>query len=84
MDEYFVAILTCDGDESSTEGSGSDSDSNLDSEDHLVIDDLDNTHHNEGVTTSELESSGNKESKGETDEDLLSDYEREVLNKILG
>ena len=35
MDEYFVAILTCDGDESSTEGSRSDSDSNLDSEDNL-------------------------------------------------
>ena len=48
-----------------------------------MIDDLDNTHHNEGVSTSEVESSGNKESKGETDEDLLSDYEREVLNKIL-
>ena len=37
MDEYFVAILTCDGDESSTEGSRSDSDSNLDSEDNLWL-----------------------------------------------
>ena len=48
-----------------------------------MIDDLDNTHRNEDVSTFELENSGNKESKGETDEDLLSDYEREVLNKIL-
>ena len=75
IDNDVVVSLTCDGDESNTEGSGSDSD--LDNEDNLVIDDLENTHHDEGASSSEIESSGNEESEGETGEDLLSDYERE-------
>ena len=37
MDEDFVANSTCDGDESSMESSGSDSDNNLDCEEDLVI-----------------------------------------------
>ena len=43
IDNDVVVSLTCDGDESTTEGRGSDSD--LDSEDDLVIDDLENAHH---------------------------------------
>ena len=53
----------------------------MDSEDDLVIDDLENTHHDESASTSKTESSGNEESEGETDEDLLSDYEREERRK---
>ena len=75
IDNDVVVSLTCDGDESNTEGSGSNSD--LDSEDDLVIDDLENTHHDEGASTSEIESSGREEREGGADDDLLSDYERE-------
>ena len=46
-----------------------------------MIDDLENTHHDESASTSKTESSGNEESEGETDEDLLSDYEREERRK---
>ena len=74
-----MVSLTCDGDECNTEGSGSNSD--LDSEDDLVIDDLENTHHDEGASTSEIESSGREEREGGTDDDLLSDYEREEQRK---
>ena len=77
--DNVVISLTCDGDESNTEGSGSNSD--LDSEDDLVIDDLENTHHDEGASTSEIESSGREEREGGTDDDLLSDYEREEQRK---
>ena len=77
--DNVVVSLTCDGDESNTEGSGSNSD--LDSEDDLVIDDLENTHHDEGASTSEIESSGREEREGGTDDDLLSDYEREEQRK---
>ena len=63
------------------EGSGWDSD--LDSEEDLVIDELENTHHDEGASTSEIKSSRNEESEGETDENLLSDYEREERRKQL-
>ena len=45
-----------------------------------MIDDLENTHHDESASTSKTESSGNEESEGETDEDL-SDYEREERRK---
>ena len=95
MDDDVVVILTCDGDKSSTEGSGGDSDSDLDSEDDLVIDDLENTHHDEGSSTSEIESCGNEESEGETDVNrALECFERQfyvnlhilvykVLTKIL-
>ena len=79
IDNDVLVSLTCDDDESNTEGSGSDND--LDSEDDLVIDDLQNAHHDEGASTSEIESRGNEESEGETDEDLLSDYEREERRK---
>ena len=79
IDNDVVVSLTYDGDEINTEGSGSNSD--LDSEDDLVTDDLENTHHDEGVSTSEIESSGIEESEGETDKDLLSDYEREERRK---
>ena len=77
--DNVVVSLTCDGDECNTEGSGSNSD--LDSEDDLVIDDLENTHHDEGASTSEIESSGREEREGGTDDDLLSDYEREEQRK---
>ena len=77
MDNDVVVILTCESDESNTEGSGNDSDSDLDNKDDLVIDDLENKHRDEGANSSEIENSGNQESEGETDEDLLSDYERE-------
>ena len=77
--DNVVVSLTCDGDESNTEGSGSNSD--LGSEDDLVIDDLENTHHDEGASTSEIESSGREEREGGTDDDLLSDYEREEQRK---
>ena len=77
--DNVVVSLTCDGDESNTEGSGSNSD--LDSEDDLVIDDLENTHHDEGASTSEIESSGREEREGGADDDLLSDYEREEQRK---
>ena len=79
IDNDVVVSLTCDGDESNTEGSGSNSD--LGSEDDLVIDDLENTHHDEGASTSEIESSGREEREGGTDDDLLSDYEREEQRK---
>ena len=74
-----MVSLTCDGDESNTEGSGRNSD--LDSEDDLVIDDLENTHHDEGASTCEIESSGREEREVVTDGDLLSDYEREERRK---
>ena len=77
--DNVVVSLTCDGDESNTEGSGSNSD--LDSEDDLVIDDLENTHHDEGASTCEIESSGREEREVGTDDDLLSDYEREERRK---
>ena len=79
IDNDVVVSLTCDGDESNTEGSGSNSD--LDSEDDLVIDDLENTHHDEGASTCEIESSGREEREVGTDDDLLSDYEREERRK---
>ena len=77
--DNVVVSLTCDGDECNTEGSGSNSD--LDSEDDLVIDDLENTHHDEGASTCEIESSGREEREVGTDDDLLSDYEREERRK---
>ena len=55
----------------------------MDSEDDLVIDELENKHHDKGASTSEIKSSGNEESEGEADENLLSDYEREERRKQL-
>ena len=56
----------------------------MDSEDDLVIDELENTHHDEGASTSEIKSSGNEESEVETDENVLSDYERERRKQLFG
>ena len=81
MGDDVVVISTCDGNESNMEGSGRDRNSDLDGEDDLVIDDLDTAHHNKGASTFEFESSGNRESEGETEEDLLADYEREQQRK---
>ena len=83
IDNNVVVGLTCDGDKSNTEDNGNDSDldSDWDSEDNLMIGDLQNAHHDKGANTSEIEDSGNKESEGKADEDLLSDYEREKRRK---